>query len=130
MAYTPTATATIWKVSTSDTVNTPSSADHEVTISTCPGDFTPVWPCEYQAQYTGATMTTQASATAPIYACKLVVGTKYYMNVRQVVKGSTGVNSCLIATGLRDSHTGPNLTLTRSSHQRTARADSARAVPI
>ncbi len=99
VAYTPTATQTIWKVSTSDTVNTPSNADHEVTISTCPGDFAPVWPCEYQAQYTGATMTTQAAATVPIYACKLVVGTKYYMNVRQVVKGSTGLNSCQLTLG-------------------------------
>lgn len=98
VAYTPVAGQTIWKVSTSDTVNTPPTADHEVTISQCPGDFTPVYPCEYQAQYTGATMTTQASPTAPIYACKLTLGTKYYMNVRQVVKGNTAQTSCTLTS--------------------------------
>ena len=97
-AFTPAANQTI-KVSTTDTVNTPSAADHEVTVSQCPGDFTPVWPCEYQAQYTGSTMNTQSTATPPIYACKLTAGTKYYMNVRQVVKGNTSVNSCPFTLG-------------------------------
>jgi hypothetical protein len=96
-SFTPAANQTI-KVSTTDTVNTPPTADHEVAVSQCPGDFTPVWPCEYQTQYTGSTMTTQSATTAPIYACKLTAGTKYYMNVRQVVKGNTSVNSCPLTT--------------------------------
>jgi hypothetical protein len=93
VAFTPNAGQTI-KLSTSDTVNTPSYADHEVAISECPGDFAPTYPCEYQSIYVGSTMTTYGGTSGPVYACKLKPGTTYYMNVRQVVKGNTSLPSC------------------------------------
>ena len=96
VAFTPTANSTSMTLSTTDTVNTPAGADHEVTITTCPGDFSTSVPaqCRYQVQYTGTTRWASVAPTA-VYQCPLVAGTTYYMNVRQVIQGSNPpTNSC------------------------------------
>ena len=96
VAFTPTAGSVAMTLSTTDTVNTPAGADHEVTISRCPGDFSDqvAAQCRYQSQYTGSTRWASVSPTAP-YQCPLTAGQTYFMNVRQVVMGSNPpVNSC------------------------------------
>ena len=96
VAFTPNAGSVAMALSTTDTVNTPAGADHEVTISKCPGDFSnAIAPqCRYQAQYTGSTRWASVAPTAP-YQCPIEAGVQYYMNVRQVVMGSNPpLNSC------------------------------------
>jgi hypothetical protein len=84
-------------VSTTETVNTPASADHEVTVSNCPGDFTKTAPCEYQSNYVGLSMNTTTGTPTGMqawYQCAIPAGQTMYMNIRQVVKGATSINSC------------------------------------
>ena len=101
VAFTPSATSIQMYLSSSETVNTPPDADHEIAISTCPGDFTPIYPCSYQANYVGNSLQGKVGA-GPAYQCALQVGTTYYMNVRHVKlrdpsnwKGVAPQNSCL-----------------------------------
>ena len=82
VAFTPTAATSLMTLSTSETVNTPADADHEVTISNCPGDFTKGYPCGYQANYVGNSL--QAVPNAAPWQCALTPGVTYYMNVRHV----------------------------------------------
>lgn len=97
IAITPTASSGVITLSTTDTINTPSDADHEVTISTCPGDFSTTVPavCRYSANFVGSSRWMNTGAQSPVlaYHCPVTAGTKYYMNVRQVKLGTT-INSC------------------------------------
>lgn len=85
------------EVSTTETVNTPIIADHQVAVSTCPGDFAKTSPCMYTANLTGQTMFTTTQPLAWWAAgskCKLDPNKTYYMNIRQVQRDNTTVNSC------------------------------------
>lgn len=85
------------EVSTTETVNTPITADHQVAVSTCPGDFSKTSPCMYTANLTGQTMFTTTQPLAWWAAgskCRLDPNTTYYMNIRQVKRDNTTVNSC------------------------------------
>lgn len=85
------------EVSTTETVNTPITADHQVAVSTCPGDFSKTSPCMYTANLTGQTMFTTTQPLAWWAAgskCKLDPNTTYYMNIRQVKRDDTTVNAC------------------------------------
>jgi len=83
------------EVSTSDTVNTPPGADHEITVSTCPADFsaTIAPTCHLKSLYKGGVVRTTTTGS-PDYYCQLNAGTTYYMNVRQVKYDDSNVNSC------------------------------------
>ncbi len=101
VAFTPSASSIQMYLSSSETVNTPTDADHEIAISTCPGDFTPSYPCSYQANYVGNSLQARM-VPGPAYQCALQVGTTYYMNVRHVKlrdpsnwKGVAPQNSCV-----------------------------------
>jgi hypothetical protein len=75
-------------VQSTETTSTPASADNEVSISQCPGDFSqPLGACRADYSFNGGTvyMTTGASP----YYCNLQPGSKYYINVRQVFRNST-----------------------------------------
>lgn len=97
VAITPNATSGVITLSTTETINTPADADHEVTISICPGDFSAnVAPlCRYSANFVGSSRWINTGAVSPIlaYHCPVEAGKKYYMNVRQVKLGTT-INSC------------------------------------
>ena len=84
------------QVTTSETTATPLSTDNEISISQCPGDFSQTAPCRmgYTATGGAVNMVTYAvpSYMASAY-CQVVPGNKYYMNVRQVFRGTTA-NSC------------------------------------
>ena len=81
-AFTPNGATALMYLSSTETINTPADADHEVVVSNCPGDFTPAYPCRYQANYVGSSM--QANTTASPWQCRLTPGVTYYLNVRQV----------------------------------------------
>jgi hypothetical protein len=91
------------ELSTSDTVNTPPGADHEIVISKCPGDFTgtsmgaaaPL--CRLNSLYKGGVVRTTATGS-PFWYCTVNAGETYYMNVRQVKYDNTSVNSCDFAS--------------------------------
>jgi hypothetical protein len=85
-------------VSTSDTVSSPASADNQITISKCPGDFSKVYPCAQNFLYVGGYVAASTEANPASYKCKLEPNTTYYMNVRQVVKG-TNTPSCDLGEG-------------------------------
>jgi hypothetical protein len=75
-------------VQSTETTSTPASADNEVSISQCPGDFSqPLGACRADYSFNGGTvyMTTGPSP----YYCNLQPGNKYYINVRQVFRNST-----------------------------------------
>lgn len=96
VAFVPSA-GTSPSLSTTETVNTPASADHQVVVSSCPGDFTKPAPCEYEANYVGLSMNTTTGTPTGIqawYQCAIPAGQTMYMNIRQVVKGATSINSC------------------------------------
>lgn len=96
IAFTPRA-GTLPQVSTTETVMTPANADHEVTVSKCPGDFTPIAPCKFAANYVGLSMqltTGTPTGMQVFYQCPVQAGTTYFMNIRQVVKGAPYFNSC------------------------------------
>jgi hypothetical protein len=66
-------------------------------VSTCPGDFSKPAPCAFESNYIGLSMnTTTGNPTGwnAFFQCKIPLGTRMYMNIRQVVKGNTSVNSC------------------------------------
>lgn len=85
-------------VSTSDTVNTPPGADHEITVSKCPGDFTsPVGACRLKSLYKGGVIRTTTTGF-PDYNCQLIAGDTYYMNIRQVAYDNSLVNSCTVSS--------------------------------
>jgi hypothetical protein len=99
-AVTPRA-GTMPEVSTSDTVNTPPGADHEIVVSKCPGDFNnPVngqASCRLKSLYKGGVVRTTAT-NFPDYYCQVTPGETYYMNVRQVRYDNTAANSCDFAS--------------------------------
>lgn len=85
------------QLSTTETVNTPASADHQVVVSECPGDFTKTAPCAFESNFIGLSMnTTTGNPTgwSAYYQCKIPLGSRVFMNIRQVIKGNTSVNSC------------------------------------
>jgi hypothetical protein len=90
------------QLSTTETVNTPASADHQVVVSDCPGDFTKPAPCAFESNYIGLSMNTTTgtpSGWSAFYQCQIPLGGRRFMNIRQVVKGTgaptaTPVNSC------------------------------------
>jgi hypothetical protein len=82
VAFTPGAGTALMYLSSTETVNTPPDADHEVTVSTCPGDFDRSYPCRYQANYVGSSM--QANTAPSPWQCALVPGQTYFLNVRHV----------------------------------------------
>lgn len=97
VAFTPTAASGVIVLSTTDTINTPADADHEVTISSCPNDFgESISPfCRYGANFVGSSRWVNTGTQSPVmpYHCPVEAGKTYYMNVRQVKIGTT-VNSC------------------------------------
>lgn len=92
-SFTPTIGG-LMTLSTTETVNTPAEADHEVTISPCPGDFTEAVPaaCRYTANYVGSSRWANIAPYAP-WQCAVNPGQEYFMNVRHVKLGTT-INSC------------------------------------
>ena len=94
---------TMPELSTSDTVNTPPGADHEIVISKCPGDFVgtsmgasaPL--CRLKSLYKGGAVRTTATGS-PDWYCKVTPGETYYMNVRQVTYSNTALNSCAFSS--------------------------------
>lgn len=81
-AFTPSGSTALMYLSSTETINTPADADHEVVLSKCPGDFTLSYPCRYQANYVGSSM--QGNTAASLWQCPLTPGVTYYLNVRQV----------------------------------------------
>ena len=82
------------QVSTSETIMTPQEADHEIVISKCPGDFTLNYPCRNQFNFVGGYIGGSTAAKPPMYKCPLEPNTTYYMNVRQIKRGSVNEPSC------------------------------------
>lgn len=94
--FTPRA-GTMPQLSTTETVMTPPNADHQVAVSRCPGDFSPVAPCRYDANYIGLSMPVLPRAPVGIERyvyCPVEPNVTYYMNIRQVVRGNPQFNSC------------------------------------
>jgi hypothetical protein len=89
---------TLMDVSTTETTGTPPEADHEVAVSRCPGDFTPSPPCRFQANFNGGTMFLRDGAI-PFWKCQVTAGVTHYMNVRQIVRGSSSIPSCPSGAG-------------------------------
>ena len=90
------------QLSTTETINTPAYAEHEIVVSQCPGDFSQPFPCEqHPATIAGGYVAGNSGVAQPPYMvgayCQLTPGNKYYMNVRQTVKGTT-TPSCPTAT--------------------------------
>lgn len=96
-------TNTMPELSTSDTVNTPPGADHEIVISKCPGDFVgdsmgaaaPL--CRLKSLYKGGAVRTTATGS-PVWYCSVTPGETYYMNIRQVKYDNTAVSSCAFSS--------------------------------
>lgn len=91
------------KLSTIETVNTPSDADHEIRIAACPGDFNSA--CGGYVNYKGGSINVAVNDSST--ACKLDVSRTYYMNVRQVKPRSTEpsctrINGCEIDLGIQN----------------------------
>jgi len=81
-------------VQATETVSTPATADGEVSISPCPGDFSmPRGVCRADYSFNGGVVYMNTNGTNSSFACGLVPGNKYYANVRQVFRGTTD-NSC------------------------------------
>jgi len=88
-------------LSSTETINTPGFADNQIVVSQCPGDFTPAFPCMQSFTSTGGTLAANSGVAQPSYMqgayCQLVPGNKYYLNIRQVVRG-TSTPSCPTST--------------------------------
>jgi hypothetical protein len=81
-------------VQSTETVSTPSTAEHEVAISQCPGDFSPpLGVCRAYYSFNGGTVYMNTNGNNSTFACGLVPGNKYYVNVRQVFRNTT-TSSC------------------------------------
>ena len=88
-------TGTSFTLSSTETISTPTNADHEVSISQCPGDFSAVYPCRYDAYFVGSGMSLYGgSSGGRPYECKTDPTKTWYLNVRQVVRGMPTQNSC------------------------------------
>ena len=75
-------------IQSTETTSTPGSADNEVSISQCPGDFSmPLGACKADYSFNGGSIYT--TTTGNPYYCNLQPGAKYYVNVRQVFRNST-----------------------------------------
>jgi hypothetical protein len=80
-------------VNVTDGATTPGTADVQVSVSQCPGDFSPSSAfCVKSMLYTGGSI--YMTRTNQVGYCNVVPGNKYYMNVREVKISDSTQNSC------------------------------------
>ena len=84
-------------LSVTEVVGNPDTADVQIALSQCPGDFSPPAPCSVWTFSTGNGKVT-STKTGQVGYCPIVPGNKYYMNVRQV-KYNTTTPSCALIAG-------------------------------